>query len=137
MPIRLPLKHPFHLVSTECLATLYFYSYLTLVLGLVQYFHYSFSGALFTLFYGFFYLLIIISVWVVWNCSRSYLSRYAYYNVQRGLKIGMLLFILSLGNYVFFCFFLGFFSFKFSPTIEIGSIWPPLGFSLLILGVFH
>ena len=47
--------------------------------------------------------------------------------VQKGLRYGMLLFILSEVMF-FFCFFFGlFFHSALAPTIELGSMWPPVG----------
>lgn len=46
--------------------------------------------------------------------------------VQKGLKLGMLLFIVSEVMF-FFSFFWGYFHFSLSPAMEIGCIWPPYG----------
>jgi len=46
--------------------------------------------------------------------------------VQKGLKLGMILFIVSEVMF-FFSFFWGYFHFALSPAIEIGCIWPPYG----------
>jgi cytochrome c oxidase subunit 3 len=46
--------------------------------------------------------------------------------VQRGLKLGMVLFIVS--EIMFFvAFFWAYFHSSLAPTIEIGSVWPPTG----------
>jgi len=44
--------------------------------------------------------------------------------VQKGLKLGMILFIISEVMF-FFAFFWAFFHSSLAPAIEIGSIWPP------------
>lgn len=46
--------------------------------------------------------------------------------VQRGLKIGFILFIVSEVMF-FFSFFWAFFHSSVSPSIWIGAVWPPLG----------
>jgi cytochrome c oxidase subunit 3 len=46
--------------------------------------------------------------------------------VQRGLKLGMILFIVSEVMF-FFGFFWAYFHFSLSPAIEIGCLWPPYG----------
>ena len=46
--------------------------------------------------------------------------------IQKGLRYGMLLFILSEIMF-FFSFFWAFFHSSVSPTIQIGAIWPPIG----------
>jgi cytochrome c oxidase subunit 3 len=69
--------------------------------------------------------------------------------VQKGLKLGMILFIVSEIMF-FFGFFWAYFHFSLSPAIEIGCLWPPYGiqvfdhlhvplhntFILLLSGVF-
>jgi cytochrome c oxidase subunit 3 len=44
--------------------------------------------------------------------------------VQNGLKIGMLLFIVSEVMF-FFAFFIAFFYSSFNPSLSIGGVWPP------------
>jgi len=46
--------------------------------------------------------------------------------VQKGLRLGMILFIVSEIMF-FFAFFRAFFHSSLAPTIEIGSLWPPKG----------
>jgi cytochrome c oxidase subunit 3 len=46
--------------------------------------------------------------------------------VQRGLRLGFVLFIVSEIMF-FFAFFWAFFHSSLAPTIQIGSIWPPEG----------
>jgi len=46
--------------------------------------------------------------------------------VQKGLKLGMILFIVSEVMF-FFGFFWAYFHFSLSPSIEIGCLWPPYG----------
>jgi len=53
--------------------------------------------------------------------------------VQRGLKIGFLLFIFS--EILFFAaFFWAFFHSSLSPTVDIGGGWPPVRSSIVICG---
>jgi len=45
--------------------------------------------------------------------------------VQRGLRLGMILFIVSEIMF-FFCFFFGlFFHSSLSPVFNLGGVWPP------------
>jgi len=46
--------------------------------------------------------------------------------VQRGLRIGVILFIVSEVMF-FFAFFWAFFHSSLSPSIQIGCVWPPAG----------
>jgi len=125
MPLKVP-KHPFHLVSHSPWPLYTSLAALVLVLGLVQYFH-SFSSALFTLTFAFIYLVIIVSFWWRDVIREGTFQGMHTKIVQKGLKIGMLLFILS--EVMFFvAFFWAFFHSSLAPTIEIGSIWPPAGF---------
>ena len=50
--------------------------------------------------------------------------------VQKGLKMGMILFITSEVMF-FFAFFWGFFHSSLAPTVELGSVWPPMGINVL------
>ena len=49
--------------------------------------------------------------------------------VQKGLKLGMILFIVSEIMF-FFGFFWGYFHFSLSPAVEIGCLWPPYGIQI-------
>lgn len=51
--------------------------------------------------------------------------------VQRGLRMGMLLFILSEVMF-FLSFFWAFFHRRYAPTFQIRCLWPPLGIELII-----
>nr|QOU12313.1 cytochrome c oxidase subunit 3 [Hoilungia sp. H23] len=50
--------------------------------------------------------------------------------VVRGLKLGMLLFILS-EVCLFFAFFWAFFHSSLAPSVELGGVWPPQGIEAL------
>lgn len=50
--------------------------------------------------------------------------------VARGLKIGMVLFILSEVMF-FFGFFWAFFHARLAPSVELGCIWPPKGVEVI------
>jgi len=50
--------------------------------------------------------------------------------VQKGLKLGFILFVVS-EIMLFFSFFWAFFHASLSPNIEIGCIWPPVGLIVL------
>lgn len=54
--------------------------------------------------------------------------------VQKGLKLGMILFIVSEIMF-FFGFFWAYFHFSLSPAIEIGCLWPP--YSIQIFDYLH
>ena len=57
--------------------------------------------------------------------ERTYLGHHTSY-VSRGLRMGILLFILSEALF-FFGFFWAFFHRSLRPTPEVGCVWPPVG----------
>nr|WKU83862.1 cytochrome c oxidase subunit III [Chalcosyrphus chalybeus] len=116
-------NHPFHLVDyspwplTSAIGTM------TLVSGLVKWFHqYSMTLILLGT------LITILTVYQWWrDISReSTFQGLHTYPVTLGLRWGMILFILS--EVLFFSsFFWAFFHSSLSPAIELGTTWPPLG----------
>ena len=117
--------HPYHLVDPSPWPFVGSIGALGLTTGGVMYFHrYVYGELLLTL-----SLILIILVMFVWwrDVIRegTYLGFHTL-TVQRGLRMGMLLFILS--EVIFFIsFFWGFFHSALVPTVEIGSVWPPVG----------
>lgn len=78
-------------------------------------------------------LVLVISTMAVW--WRDVIREATYQGwhtlvVQKGLRMGVLLFILS--EVMFFVsFFWGFFHAALAPTVELGSVWPPVGIQAL------
>nr|YP_010937273.1 cytochrome c oxidase subunit III [Ixodes anatis]WKW95230.1 cytochrome c oxidase subunit 3 [Ixodes anatis] len=113
--------HPFHMVDkspwplTSGIATM------TLMISMIQLFHYSFS------YMTFLALIILLMTMAQWwrDISReaSFQGNHTS-NVIWGLKLGMILFIVS-EVFFFISFFWAFFHSMLSPNIELGSIWPP------------
>lgn len=63
-------------------------------------------------------------IWWTNTISESTIEGWHNRNVVKGLKIGILLFIIS--EVLFFAsFFWGFFHLRISPDLNIGQIWPP------------
>lgn len=121
--------HPYHLVDPSPWPIVASIGALGLTSGGVMYFHrYVYGELLATI-----SLILILLVMVVWwrDVIRegTYLGLHTLV-VQKGLKMGMILFILTEVVF-FFSFFWGFFHSALVPTIEIGSIWPPVGISPL------
>nr|YP_010338946.1 cytochrome c oxidase subunit 3 [Erythrolobus coxiae]UNJ19018.1 cytochrome c oxidase subunit 3 [Erythrolobus coxiae] len=118
-------RHSFHLVDFSpwpfCLGIVMF----IIISGTTQYFHGYQKGEL-TLFVGLFLFFNIIIQWFRdINREATYEGHHTGL-VQKGLRYGILLFIVS--ELLFFSgFFWGFFHTALSPSIEIGSIWPPKG----------
>jgi len=94
-----------------------------------MYFHsYQYGGLLATV-----SLFLVLAVMVVW--WRDVIREASFQGhhslvVQRGLRYGMLLFILS--EVVFFIsFFWAFFHSALGPDIHLGAVWPPIGIQAL------
>lgn len=121
--------HPFHLVDPSPWPYVASMGALGLTSGSVMYFHSYKYGDLLALVS----LSLILLVMIVW--WRDVIREATYQGhhtliVQRGLKWGMLLFILTEVVF-FFSFFWGFFHSALGPDIHIGAVWPPIGIQAL------
>jgi len=117
--------HPFHLVDPSPWPFVGAFGALGMTVGGVLYFH-SYAYGDFLLITS---MLLVIAVMIVW--WRDVIREGTYQGhhtliVQRGLRWGMFLFILSEVCF-FFSFFWAFFHSSLGPGIEIGSTWPPIG----------
>jgi len=101
---------------------------LAVTVGGVLYMHsYAFGG--YILFFGVIYLITIVTFWWRDVIREATFEGMHTSKVQRGLKMGMILFIVSEIMF-FFAFFWAYFHSSLAPAIEIGSIWPPVGISV-------
>ena len=121
--------HPFHLVDPSPWPYVGSFAALGLTSGSVMYFHSYKYGDLLAIFS----LSIIILVMIVW--WRDVIREATYQGhhtliVQRGLKYGMLLFILTEVVF-FFSFFWAFFHSALGPDIHLGAVWPPIAIQAL------
>jgi cytochrome c oxidase subunit 3 len=94
-----------------------------LMSGSVMYFQ-SVRGGNFVMLFG---LLIIVLTMIIWWRDVIREATFEGHHtkiVQKGLRYGMILFIVSEVMF-FFAFFWAFFHSSLAPTVEIGSIWPP------------
>ena len=116
-------SHPFHLVNYSPWPLTGAIRTLTLVSGLVKWFH-QYNINLFIL--GFTITLLTIYQW--WrDISREGTFQGLHtINVINGLKWGIILFIVS-EIFFFISFFWRFFHRSLSPNIELGINWPPMG----------
>nr|AIM19515.1 cytochrome c oxidase subunit III [Tettigades auropilosa] len=116
-------NHPFHLVDHSPWPLTGSIGALTLMSGMVMMFHMYMYDLLII---G---VLLLIFTMIQWwrDISREGTFQGLHTNiVVKGLKIGMILFIVS--EILFFIsFFWGFFHSSLSPVMEIGMLWPPLG----------
>lgn len=112
---------PFHLVTFSpwpiCIS---FRVYVTII-GIINWF-YNFT--LFIFIRGIFLLLICIIQWWRDVVRESFCQGFHTKKVVRGLKVGIILFIIS-EVFFFFRIFWCYFHIFLSPRIEIGELWPP------------
>lgn len=117
--------HPFHLVSPSpwpidssfCLLALTCTGVLTM---------HSFSNASYFLFASLFCLIFSMSLWFRDIISEgTYLGNHTL-AVQRGINMGVALFIISEALF-FLAIFWAYFHSALSPTVELGASWPPAG----------
>ena len=117
--------HPFHLVSPSPWPLFTCISLLTLTLSGVLTMH-GFSNAGFWLACA---LVLVMSSMFFW--FRDVVSEGTYLGnhtlaVQRGINMGVALFIVSEGLF-FLAIFWAYFHSALSPTVELGAQWPPMG----------
>jgi heme/copper-type cytochrome/quinol oxidase subunit 3 len=121
-------KHPFHLVDSSLLPVVTGFSAMLVVMSLVFYWHpsaiksvISFDGLLMQI--AFFIFIGVLFSWFITVVKESGQGHHTKV-VRTGLRYGMALFIVSEVMF-FFAFFWGFFHFSLSPSIAIGTVWPP------------
>ena len=120
----LKTKHPFHLVDSSPWPLFASLGAFMLTTGGVLYMHrYKNGFALFLT--GVFLVLYVMFTW--WRDivrEATFESQHSF-AVQRGLRLGMILFIVSEIMF-FFAFFWAFFHSSIVPVFNIGGVWPPI-----------
>ncbi len=117
--------HPFHLVSPSPWPLYTSISLLTLTSAAVAVMH-GFNLSYYFLMFAFLSLISSMSFWFRDVISEgTYLGNHTL-AVQRGLNMGVALFILSEALF-FLGIFWAYFHSSLSPTIEMGAHWPPMG----------
>lgn len=124
--------HTYHLVTISPWPLLSSISAFLLTFNLVLWFHHhiNFNQVLLNIFIVF---SILIWWWVNIIYEATYLGLHTKKVVQ-GLKIGVILFIVSEIMF-FFSLFWAFFHGALSPSIVLGSVWPPIG--IIVLNPLH
>ncbi len=117
--------HPFHLVSPSPWPLYTSISLLCLTTSAVLSFH-LFDNAEYILTFSFISLVLSMTFWF-----RDIIAEGTYIGnhtlaVQRGLNMGVGLFIVSEALF-FVAIFWTFFHSALSPTVELGAMWPPMG----------
>nr|WIL79815.1 cytochrome c oxidase subunit III [Callimerus nigroapicalis] len=116
-------NHPFHLVDYSPWPLLGALSAMTVMMGLIKWFH-LYNNNLLLL--GFLIMILIMYQWWRDIVREGTFQGLHTFKVTLGLRWGMILFITS-EVFFFVSFFWGFFHNSLAPAIEIGMNWPPLG----------
>jgi cytochrome c oxidase subunit 3 len=120
---------PFHLVDVSPWPLMVSIGSLMLTSGLVMWMHAYTGGSIVALTGLVLILMVLINWWQDVVREGTFEGRYTTL-VQRGLRMGMVLFIIS-EVFFFLAFFWAFFHSSLTPNIELGSIWPPKGITPL------
>merc|ERR1712194_392165 len=116
-------NHSWHLVDPSPWPLVTSIGAFTVTFGLVLYMHnYQYGDSL--MICGFIILLYSVYMWWRDVVREATLEEQHTFSVQRSLRLGMLLFIVSEIMF-FFAFFWAFFHSSLSPVFGIGGIWPP------------
>lgn len=119
--------HKYHLVDPSPWPVMSSVGVFTLVTGIVAYMH-GYSGGWESAMAGLFVILVSMIAW--WKDvvrEATFENRHSQC-VRKGLRLGMLLFLLSEAMF-FFAFFWAFFHSSVAPTFNIGGVWPPVAIS--------
>lgn len=115
--------HPYHIVNVSPWPLIAGFGALRIVIGIIKIFNFSELDLLLIS------LLLIIIISLLWwrdiIRERTFQGLHSRV-VLRGLIVGIILFIVS-EVFFFISFFWAFFHSRLSPTIELGSFWPPSG----------
>ena len=122
-------RHGFHLVDPSPWPIVAAFSALFFTFGGVLYFH-GYIGGVFLWRFGLAMILFMMFCWWRDIIREGTFEGQHTARVQSGLRMGMLLFIVS--EIMFFvAFFWAFFHSSFNPSHAIGGVWPPFGLTIL------
>lgn len=125
----LKTTHSYHLVDPSPWPILAAFGAFMLTLGLVMFMH-KFAGGYDLLKTGFATIVFTMYVWWRDIIREATFEDTHTSTVQKGLRLGMILFIASEIMF-FFAFFWAFFHSSISPTYNIGGVWPPKAISTI------
>nr|QYB23339.1 cytochrome c oxidase subunit 3 [Oncocera semirubella] len=120
--MKMNYNHPFHLVDYSPWPLTGAIGVMTLVTGMIKWFH---NFNMWLLILGYFIIILTMFQWWRDICREGTMQGKHTILVTKGLRWGMILFIVS-EVFFFLSFFWAFFHSSLSPNIEIGSIWPPM-----------
>lgn len=116
-------QHNYHLVDPSPWPFFSSWALFYLTLGAASIFHFFFHGLKLFQFAIIFISLILMNWWRDIVREGTFTLHHTL-KVQKSLRLGMLLFIIS-ELLLFVAFFWAFFHSSFAPTVEIGCYWPP------------
>lgn len=129
--------HPYHMVKPSIWPFLTSLSLFFLVISMISTFYETNKLSLvfhigpFNIFVIVALLFLFINMFGWWSDVSIESGEHTQF-VVRGLKIGMILFIAS--EVLFFVsFFWALFQVSLSPDIQVGGVWPPVGFESMVL----
>nr|ALO70293.1 cytochrome c oxidase subunit 3 [Aspidiphorus orbiculatus] len=114
-------NHPFHLVDFSPWPLITSFLMMNFMMGMIKWFH-TFNMNLLLMSV----ILLMLTSYQWWRdiVRESTLQGHHTINVTNGLKLGMILFIIS-EVFFFISFFWSFFHSSLAPSIELGMEWPP------------
>lgn len=121
--------HGYHLVDPSPWPFVTAISALMTTIGAAMYMH-SFIGGDLLLLSGVVMLITNMALWWRDVIRESTFQGHHTYMVQKGLRYGMILFIVS-EIFFFIAFFWAFFHSSLAPSVELGAVWPPKGIEVL------
>lgn len=116
-------RHSFHLVDPSPWPLIASFSALMLTVGATMYMH-GYVGGGILMQTGFCMILFMMFCWWRDIIREGTFEGQHTKSVQTGLRMGVLLFIVSEIMF-FFAFFWAFFHSSFNPNLAIGGVWPP------------
>ena len=122
-------KHSWHLIDPSPWPLLTSIGAFSTTSGFALYIH-SYTSGGYVLINGFIVLFSSVFMWWRDVIREATFEEQHTYPVQRGLRFGMILFIVSEIMF-FFAFFWAFFHSSLSPTFNIGGVWPPEAINII------
>jgi cytochrome c oxidase subunit 3 len=123
----LKTSHSYHLVDPSPWPIVAAFGALMLTTGLVLYMH-KFNGGWSLFITGFSTILYMMFTWWRDVIREATFEDQHSIAVQRGLRLGMIMFIVSEIMF-FFAFFWAFFHLSIAPAYNVGGVWPPKAIS--------
>jgi len=122
-------KFPYHLVDQSPWPIITSFSLLITTMGAAMYLHFYTIG-IYVLTIGLISVIFSMLLWFKDVVREATYQGHHTVAVKNGIKLGMVLFIISEVLF-FFGFFWAFFHSSLVPAVSLGSVWPPLGINAL------